>query len=62
MHGASGEVLGKQYIVPIETREKLWFMLFALLWSLNFIFAVGQLMIATAVAKFYYTPEDKKVV
>jgi hypothetical protein len=40
---------------------KLWFMFFALLWTMNFISNMGSLVIAHAVATWYFTiPEERE--
>jgi len=42
-------------------QEKLWFLYFCMLWTMNFIVAIGTLVIATATAKWYFTePSERK--
>ncbi len=44
-----------------NVNTKLWFMLFALLWTMNFISNYGQLVMSHAVATWYFTKPDKRV-
>jgi choline transporter-like protein 2/4/5 len=45
---------------PYAAGEQLWFLFFCLLWTMNFIAGLGSLVIATAVATWYFTPfEDR---
>ena len=42
--------------------EKLgWYLLFCLYWTAQFIFAMGEIIIATAVSRWYFTRDKKKV-
>ena len=48
---------------PYAAGEQLWFLFFCLLWTMNFIAGLGSLVIATAVATWYFTPfEDRPTV
>jgi choline transporter-like protein 2/4/5 len=44
-----------------KVAEQLWFLLFVLLWTINFIANIGSLVIAHSVCCWYFTkPEDRK--
>jgi len=44
-----------------NTGVKLWFLFFCLLWTMNFISAYGQMVIAMAVSKWYFTNPTNRV-
>ena len=44
-----------------NTGVKLWFLFFCLLWTMNFISAYGQMVIAMAVSKWYFTNPINRV-
>lgn len=41
-------------------QEALWFLFFVYLWTMEFIVAIGTLIISTAFAKWYFTPSEHK--
>ena len=52
---------GKTYqLNDANAGEQLWFLFFCLLWTMNFIAGLGSLVIATAVAQWYFTPFDQR--
>lgn len=54
---------GKKW-VPDEgnnTGVKLWFLFFCLLWTMNFIASYGQMVIAMAISKWYFTNPINRV-
>ena len=53
--------IGKSYSITKEADLKLWYLFFCLLWSMNFIAAIGFMVIAVASATWYFTkPADRK--
>jgi choline transporter-like protein 2/4/5 len=55
--------VGRNWVVDSEANVsmKLWFMLFCLLWTMNFISNFGSLVISHAVATWYFTLPDERV-
>jgi len=43
-----------------KQQEELWFMFFCLLWTMNFICAIGIFVVAYCSAKWYFTEPDKR--
>ena len=53
--------IGMTYSLDSTTAgEQLWFLFFCFLWTANFIAGIGSLVIAVAVATWYFTPFDQR--
>jgi hypothetical protein len=50
----------KKYNLGQQNEGRLWFMFFCFLWTVEFISAMGSLIISIAVAKWYFTKPDER--
>lgn len=55
------QIAVRQYQFSPFVQRCGWFFLFALFWTANFIVAMGDLMIALSVAKYYFTRDKWKI-
>lgn len=53
LNPSSSIVIGKYYHLAPGQGERLWFMFFCLLWSMNFICAIGSMAVAYCIASWY---------
>uniref|UniRef100_A0A7S2XXR1 Choline transporter-like protein n=1 Tax=Fibrocapsa japonica TaxID=94617 RepID=A0A7S2XXR1_9STRA len=51
----------KDYVYSAEVEERGWYLLFMWFWTTQFIIALGQIVLAAAVAKWYFTRDKKEV-
>lgn len=53
--------VGVQYQLNSDAAaEQLWYLFFCLLWTMNFIAGIGTLVIAVAIARWYFTAPDDR--
>jgi hypothetical protein len=57
----SKEVSYRVYTFDDRLRYSAWYLVFCLFWTSNFITAVGDMIVAIAVSKWYFTRDKKKV-
>ena len=53
-------LIGKVYELSSNIQQKLWFFIFCLLWTINFIIAIGVMVIAVACSSWYFTPSHER--
>ncbi|CAM9134770.1 unnamed protein product [Choristocarpus tenellus] len=60
-NGSELDLSYKEFDFSTEVEYRLWFLLFCLFWSLNFIGAVGEIVVALASSKWYFTRNKSSV-
>lgn len=58
LHGYN--ITYQTYELSTRDEEELWFLLFCFLWSTEFILSLGHIMIAIAVANWYFSSKDDR--
>lgn len=53
-------MVGKKYELHDGVTDRLWFMYFCLLWTMNFLTAMGSMVIAVATVRWYFTAPDQR--
>ena len=60
-NNATSVYVGQQYqLDSAASAEQLWYLFFCLLWTMNFIAGLGTLVVAVAVARWYFTTPDER--
>ena len=52
--------ISKKYTISNDVEDRLWFLFFCLLWTMNFCASIGSLVVGICVSKWYFTKEEEK--